>query len=464
MLFNSLQFLVFLPVVTLVHFALGNLAHRKLFLLGASYYFYAVWSIPLAGLLIVSSVFGYCCALLIERAATVRGKRLVLWLNIVANLGILFFFKYADFLTLSIGGALGFAPWPVLGLILPLGISFYTFQSMSYTIDVYRGDQPAHRRLLDVALYISFFPQLVAGPIMRAGDFLPQLSRPTRIDADRMTCGALLICAGLVKKVFLADPMGDVVDEVYGSYADFGWSALTIATYAFALQIYFDFSAYTDIALGAAAILGFRLVENFRSPYLAASIREFWRRWHISLSTWLRDYLYIPLGGSRHGAARTYTALMATMLLGGLWHGAAWTFVVWGALHGLYLAAERMTGASAVDSHRMPLPERVVKTVITFHLVCLAWIFFRAASFDQAFGIVRRIVTLAPGREISAAPVAVLAALLAYQFLRERWPDLGIAMLRDSMIPVRWYVYATLPLLVIAIGGATNPQFIYFQF
>jgi alginate O-acetyltransferase complex protein AlgI len=464
MLFNSLQFLIFLPIVVMVSFSISSLHYRKIFLLAASYYFYAVWSVPFVSLLIASSAFGYGSSLLIERSADRTTRRLILTTNLLVNLGILFFFKYADFLSLSIGGMAGFAPWPVLDLILPLGISFYTFQSMSYTIDVYRGTCRAEKNPIDVALYVAFFPQLVAGPIMRATDFLPQLARPTTIDFERITGGVLLVCVGLTKKVFLADPLGDFVDEVYGAYASYGWSALVIATYAFALQIYFDFSAYTDIAIGSAAILGFRLVENFRAPYLAASIREFWRRWHISLSTWLRDYLYISLGGSRHGEIRTYAALMGTMLLGGLWHGAAWTFVVWGGLHGLYLAVERITGRAAVDGRDMAPLERIVKTAITFNLVSLAWIFFRAESFDQAFGIIERIATLSDGRTVSAFPLVVLAGLLAWQLMRERIDGLGIPMLLDSVIPARWAVYAMLPLLIVAIGGATNPQFIYFQF
>jgi D-alanyl-lipoteichoic acid acyltransferase DltB (MBOAT superfamily) len=276
--------------------------------------------------------------------------------------------------------------------------------------------------------------------------------------------GCLLICIGLTKKVFLADPMGDFVDTVYGSYADYGSGALVLATYAFALQIYFDFSAYTDIAIGAAAILGFRLTQNFRAPYLAASIREFWRRWHISLSTWLRDYLYVSLGGSRHGTVRTYCALSATMLLGGLWHGAAWTFVIWGALHGLYLVVERLSTTRPRDSSAMGPLERLIRTAITLHLVCFAWIFFRAESFEQAFGIVGRIVTLAPGESVSAVPALCLIALMAWQYLRERRPYLDVSALVQWPVPARWTIYAMLPLLIVAIAGARSPEFIYFQF
>tara|TARA_R110000737_G_scaffold120677_1_gene153138 strand:- start:230 stop:1129 length:900 start_codon:yes stop_codon:yes gene_type:complete len=299
---------------------------------------------------------------------------------------------------------------------------------------------------------------------MRATEFLPQLARPTAVNFERITGGILLICVGLTKKVFIADPLGGFVDEIYGAYETYGWSALVIATYAFALQIYFDFSAYTDIAIGSAAILGFRLMENFRAPYLATSLREFWRRWHISLSTWLRDYLYVSLGGSRHGELRTYAALMATMVLGGLWHGAAWTFVVWGVLHGSYLALERVTGCASVDSHAMAPLERIVRTIITFNLVCLAWVFFRAETFDQAFGIIGRIVTLSDGQSASAFPLLILAVLLIWQLGKERVRGLGIPLLLDSVIPARWIIYSMLPLLMVAIGGATNPQFIYFQF
>lgn len=464
MLFNSIHFLLFLPIVVLVHYALGDLRYRKYFLLAASYYFYAVWSIPFVCLLVASTGFGYLSARLIDASDSRRTRKLMLVMNLGVNLGILFFFKYFNFITLSFGNLVGFQPWPLLDLVLPLGISFYTFQSMSYTIDVYRGDYPAEKDLLDIALYIAFFPQLVAGPIMRASEFLPQLTRLIEANYENIMRGCLLICIGLTKKVFLADPMGDFVDTVYGSYADYGSGALVLATYAFALQIYFDFSAYTDIAIGAAAILGFRLTQNFRAPYLAASIREFWRRWHISLSTWLRDYLYVSLGGSRHGAVRTYCALSATMLLGGLWHGAAWTFVIWGALHGLYLVVERLSTTRPRDSSAMGPLERLIRTAITLHLVCFAWIFFRAESFEQAFGIVGRIATLAPGESVSAVPALCLIALMAWQYLRERRPYLDVSALVQWPVPARWAIYAMLPLLIVAIAGARSPEFIYFQF
>ena len=467
MLFNSIHFLVFMPLVTLVYFSLSQ-QPRRMFLLAASFYFYCVFSVPLSLLLVWSTVLDYTVARIIQGSDRPSVRKAALIASLVGNLGILATFKYLDFFSYSLAAVLGFRPWPELNLILPMGISFYTFQTMAYTIDVYRGRLEARKSILDVALYVSFFPQLVAGPIMRGQTLLPQFSEHHKPNAERMLSGAMLCVWGLSKKVFVADPMGRIVDSVYGTHMNpaspeaFGWPALLVATYAFAVQIYCDFSAYSDIARGAGRILGFRVMQNFDSPYLATTMREFWRRWHISLSTWLRDYLYIPLGGSRKSKVRTYVNLAVTMLLGGLWHGANWTFVVWGALHGIYLAAERWLGIDCLDRSKMGVVEKWARGIITFHLVCLAWVFFRAPTAAHALGVIKRIVTFAPGEPISGLPLFCLGGLLAFQIAKTR-VDFGGVSLRYPNV-ARWAAYGCIFLLIRVLAGGPSPEFIYFQF
>jgi alginate O-acetyltransferase complex protein AlgI len=467
MFFNSIHFLVFFPLVTLLYFTLPT-RFRKPLILTASLYFYCVFSVPLCLLMVYIVTQDYALARLMARWKERRAQKALLLASLTGDLGLLALFKYFDFFTRTVNTLSGHQLWPELHLLLPMGISFYTFQSMSYVIDVYRGTMPAQRSFLDYACYVTFFPQLVAGPIMRGGDLLPQLSEHHEFNTERALSGALLMVWGLFKKVFVADPIGALVDTAYGTgpgpwpHATYSGVALLVATYGFAVQIYADFSAYSDIAIGAGRVLGFRLMKNFDSPYLAISIRDFWRRWHISLSTWLRDYLYISLGGSRGTRLRTYVNLMTTMLLGGLWHGANWTFVVWGALHGLYLAGERWLGIDRLERSRMSTLEKWVRGFITFHLVCLAWVFFRARTAAQAFEVLGRIGRLAPGETIGSLPLVALALLLAVQIAKSR-VDVGGAAIRVPHVS-RWVVYAGVALLVVALAGGRSPEFIYFQF
>jgi D-alanyl-lipoteichoic acid acyltransferase DltB (MBOAT superfamily) len=467
MLFNSIHFLIFLPLVTVLYLAVPQQTRRVL-LLVASFYFYCVFSIPLSLLLVCSTVLDYSMARIIQDSDRAGVRKAALCVSLVGNLGVLAVFKYLDFFSYSLATVLGFRPWPELNLILPMGISFYTFQTMAYTIDVYRGHLEARRSILDVALYVSFFPQLVAGPIMRGQSLLPQFHEHHCANLERILSGTLLVLWGLLKKVCVADPMGRIADSVYGTSVDphapgeFGCLALLMATYAFALQIYCDFSAYSDIARGAGRVLGFRLMQNFDSPYLATTLREFWRRWHISLSTWLRDYLYIPLGGSRKSGARTYVNLSITMLLGGLWHGANTTYLAWGALHGLYLAIERSLGLDQLDRSRFGAIERCVRGVVTFHLVCLAWVFFRSPSLAHAMGVITRILTFAPGEAITNAPLLCLGGLLSLQIAKARVDFGGIALRNPNV--ARWTAYACLVVLVRILVLGPSPEFIYFQF
>lgn len=461
MLFNSIHYLVFLPIVAAIYFILP-VKQRRIWLLAASFYFYCVFSIPLSLLLIYSTILDYLMARIIDASEAPWKRKAALATSLIGNLGMLFTFKYIDFFGESLNMLAGAEMVPAFHVILPMGISFYTFQTMAYTIDVYRRQIRAERNIIDVALYVSYFPQLVAGPIMRGGDLLPQFKEKHEINTTRILSGFLLVSWGLSKKMFIAEPMGNIVDPVYANPQDYSGEALMLATYAFAIQIFADFSAYTDIAIGSARILGFRLMENFKTPYLAISVRDFWRRWHISLSSWLRDYLYIPLGGNRIGPSRTYINLMITMLLGGLWHGASWNFVIWGGLHGAYLAFERMTGIDQVKPEHMNFAMRLLGCAITFHLVCLAWIFFRAETLADSLSVVGGIASWQGGHDIAAIPLYVLAGLLATHILQNRVDVHGFFMRHAIM--GRWLAYIGLALSALAILGGRSPEFIYFQF
>src|SRR5215218_7666299 len=347
MLFPTSAFLIFFLAVAAAMVALDTrFAAKKAVLVGASYFFYAQWDRQFCFLLAFSSAVSYGAGLLIDGARDDRAKRIILGIAVAVHLSLLGVFKYFDFFVLSaneLARSLGFThELPFIEILLPVGISFFTFHGISYLTDVYRGDVAVCRNPLDMALYMSFFPQLVAGPIVRAAYFLPQLARPSA-EPIPIAPALLLILIGLFKKVVIANYLATgLVDPVFAAPTSYGGPDLLLGVYAYAVQIYCDFSAYSDIAIALAALLGFRFPANFNQPYRAERLREFWQRWHISLSFWLRDYLYIPLGGNRHGKVNTYRNLMLTMLLGGIWHGAAWKFVMWGALHGGGLAAERM--------------------------------------------------------------------------------------------------------------------------
>jgi D-alanyl-lipoteichoic acid acyltransferase DltB (MBOAT superfamily) len=391
-----------------------------------------------------------------------KPKKLILFLALLYNLGSLCTFKYINFFSQSILAITGYEPWPILDFLLPMGISFYTFQAMAYIIDVYRGQAKVEKNIINFALYITFFPQLVAGPIMKAQDLIFQFNERHEINTTRICSGFLLIIWGLSKKLFIADPMGRFVDLVYEEPSLYSGQAMLMATYAFAIQIFCDFSAYTDIAIGSARIFGVRLMENFRTPYLSINVRDFWRRWHISLSSWLRDYLYIPLGGNRKGKIQTYINLFITMLLGGLWHGANWNFVIWGVLHGIYLALERITGIDNILQKNVNITVKLFSWFITFNLICIAWIFFRAETLNIALNVFTGIFTWKDGERLSFVPVIILGGLLSLQILQNRF-DIG-GRLTNTGIWGRWIGYIGLTLCVIALVGGQSPEFIYFQF
>jgi alginate O-acetyltransferase complex protein AlgI len=461
-LFNSLEYWCFLPLVLLADGLLGrHWQARKLLLLAASYAFYMAWSAPFVLLLLGSTLLDHAASRRIassHRAATRRGWLLA---SVVGNLGVLAFFKYGAFLFSNLSWLIfrdAAVPPLLRDVILPMGISFYTFQSMSYTIDVYRRARPPARSLLDLALYVSFFPQLVAGPIVRAGTFLPQLESPRRPTHEDRLAALDPIFRGLAKKMILADGLSVYVDAVYGNPAGYGAWNHWLALYAYAFQIYFDFSGYSDIAIGSARLLGFRIPDNFRLPYLARGPADFWRRWHISLSTWLRDYLYIPLGGSRGSRLATLRNLLVTMLLGGLWHGAAWGFVAWGAYHGVWLVLHRMAFRER-PGLRVPA---WISLPLTFHSVCIGWVFFRAASWADATVVLRQLLDFDAAFVTPPPLFAVLLPLAFASHAVAAVPALRIAWSRRAP-DVRGLGYAAVVATIFLLAPETTP-FIYFQF
>ena len=458
MLFHTWPFLLFFLIAYAVYLSLRNTPYWLHWLLVTSYVFYGWWN-PLYLLLIVySTLLDYACVILMERSG--HRKR---WLaiSIANNLLLLGFFKYGGFVTENCNWVLyqfGLAyEIPRPGVLLPVGISFYTFQSMSYTIDFYRGEIERERSFVRFAAFVSLFPQLVAGPIERARQLLPQLKRFPRIATQDLSDGLSLFVVGLFKKIALADYLAMYVDPVYATPERFGAPALVLATFAFAWQIYFDFSGYTDMARGVARVMGIRLMKNFNNPYLATSLGDFWSRWHISLSTWFRDYVYVPLGGNRGGSWLTRRNVALTMVISGLWHGAAWTFVIWGSLHALATLATRSAARS--DWYRTNVPKSI-KQIFVFGLVCFAWIFFRAESLNDATTIIAGIFTSGwQDPEFPLLVAALVAAVWLYQFLYEStlkpWLERPV---------VRTLLVAFMMLYLCIVPGSGGQAFIYFQF
>ncbi|HET6879663.1 MAG TPA: MBOAT family protein [Pirellulales bacterium] len=470
MLFNSWQFLPFIAVVLALYFVLPFRWQNRM-LLAASCLFYGAWDWRFLVLLVISTSIDYVVARRIEASHDERVRRRLLFVSCAANLGILGFFKYFNFFVDSAVDAAHLLGMELSGahlnVILPVGISFYTFHAMSYNVDVYRGKLKPIRSFPDYMLFVLFFPQLVAGPIARAALLIPQVTHPRSVRRDQILAGLWLVLWGYFKKMVVADNLAPLVGRVFEGDSQASGLECLLAVYAFAYQIYCDFSGYTDIARGLAKIMGFELTLNFNLPYLAKSPAEFWHRWHISLSTWLRDYLYIPLGGSRHGTWKTYRNLAVTMLLGGLWHGAAWNFVLWGAYHGLLLCVHRLLGGERADDAKPARPWTAVLSCIgMFHLTCLGWLFFRANSLSQIGGLLRRMATdLSPTHSAveMLAPLVLFAGLL---WLIEAW----IQNADDPSVRPAWNwglgpltVSGLLAALVVFTSGPPQ-QFLYFQF
>jgi len=472
-LFNSLTFVLFFAIVLALHKLPLPWRAKKFNLLVASYVFYAAWNPPLILLLWISTLIDWFCGKALSSTEEPGRRKAVLVVSLVANLGMLAFFKYGTFLlenfvALAALAGIDFKP-AAPDIILPVGISFYTFQTLTYTFDIYRRELKPARSFLDYALYVTFFPQLVAGPIVRAFEFLPQLLKEPVITARGFLWGLYLLTLGLFQKVVLADGfLAKSADDVFGAAGMLAPMDAWAGVLAFSGQIFFDFAGYSTCAIGAALCLGFALPDNFRFPYAAHGFSDFWRRWHISLSGWLRDYLYIPLGGNRLGNVRTYVNLMLTMLIGGLWHGASWTFVVWGGLHGIYLAAERLLRPRlAAMAWTRGAAAEIAGILLTNFLVCITWVFFRATDFPAAwrllgslFGFGAEPAQVLPSADLILVGLVYGGLLLGHWRLRHSTTESFVARAPWWAVAIVWA--AMLAAVILTQGG--GDAFIYFQF
>lgn len=473
MLFNSFHFLLFFPIVTILFFVLPH-KFRWLWLLGASCYFYMALIPIYILILILTIVVDYFAGIWIEQAEQ-KKKKTFLILSLITNIGILAFFKYYNFFIENINEFFYRIENPTdfstLSIILPIGLSFHTFQAMSYTIEVYRGNQKAEKHFGLYALYVLFYPQLVAGPIERPQNILHQLKIKQVLKYENVSAGLKQMLWGLFKKVVIADRLSVIVDQVYNSPEEHNSFSLIIATWLFAFQIYCDFSGYSDIALGAARVMGFKLMENFNLPYFATSIRQFWEKWHISLSTWFRDYLYIPLGGNRVSKIKIYRNLFLVFMISGFWHGAKWNFLVWGALHGIFLIAGMLLFKKENKEKANSAFLRGLKMIFIFNLVCFAWIFFRADDLQQSWIVIKEIFNFNGSYELTflgqvKANYFFTSVLLLFLFL---WFDKFIQSLvkEPELLKSKWqryFVFSFILSLFVLFGHFGNLNFIYFQF
>ena len=474
MIFTSFEYVIFFLFVLGIRSLLRNFSAEKWFLLIASYVFYMSWSVPCVLLIIGTSIVDYFVGLGLGRIENPAKRKLLLVVSIFANLGVLAFFKYSNFFLENIHGLaamlnINLPRWHY-NILLPAGISFFTFQSMTYTIETYRGNiQPCHKPR-DFLLFVAFFPQLLAGPINRAVDLLPQFARRVRATALDFEIGLSQFALGAVKKLVISDQIAPNVDLIFAAPSNYDGFTLLQAAIGYAIQIYCDFSGYSDMAIGSARMLGFRFMENFQMPYSSVSITEFWRRWHISLSSWFRDYLYIPLGGNRKGTARTYFNLLLTMLLCGLWHGASWTFVFWGGLHGVALAIHRAWKAwdpfaSLKKSYVFDLGWTLVARVLTLGTVLVGWIFFRATSWSDAWTCLGRITAWNQDGIRFVSPTIIPAAIgvvAVHIFVRK--DRLWAAEVPTRSLAIRILSYACLGILLACLSATDGAPFIYFQF
>jgi alginate O-acetyltransferase complex protein AlgI len=471
MVFNSLSFAAFFACVLVMHSLPISWEARKRNLLVASYLFYAAWNPPFVVLLWISTVIDWYAAQKLVHAENPHARRAWMLLSVVANLGMLAYFKYGNFVLENFtyfAAAVGitYQP-PKFDIVLPVGISFYTFATMCYTLDVYLRRAAPAKNFLDYALFVTFFPHLVAGPIMRPTELVPQFAEPRRATPDMLRFGLGLMTLGLFQKIVLADSfLAPAAEAIFDSAKVPGALDAWIATLAFSGQIFCDFAGYSTTAIGAAMCLGFAMPDNFRFPYAAIGFSDFWRRWHITLSSWLRDYLYIPLGGNRHGPARTYVALMVTMLLGGLWHGASWAFVVWGGLHGLYLAVERVLRQRFAAYRPGPLM-LLCFALLTYTLVNITWVFFRAHSFDKAwlvlkgmFGLNANAAPILPTVHLTMVTLIVGGIVFAHWHMRHQTLESVVSRAPTLLLSGALGLMA----FFIVIAQGTGNAFIYFQF
>jgi Predicted membrane protein involved in D-alanine export len=519
MYYNSSSFLWFFPLVVAFYFVLPKKV-KPFWLLISNCYFYFCFSVPSLILLVAVTLFSYAIALLIEKSKKGIGKKLLLLLGIITCLGGLVATKYLQFFSTAFSGimeAFGGAPTPVVSNFFLVGsVSFYTFQALGYVIDVYKEKYPAEKNFLYYALFVSFFPTIAMGPIQRANVLIPQLKEPCTFEYNRVADGLFTMLFGFFKKLVLADGLAVMVNNVYRTPRSFEGPALILAVFAFSIQIYCDFSGYSDISIGVAKVLGFNLAPNFKLPYFASSIGDFWNRWHISLSTWFRDYVYIPLGGNRKGMLRTYINLLITFLVSGLWHGASWNFVVWGGLHGLFSVVERLTATLRQKLkkfffiEKIPVIPKLICTIFTFLLVTAAWVFFRAETFDDAVYILTHLhtgfssVQLPTLESIARATHLFITTQAPFSynlpnyweaafagtgfFANNKGPDLLLCLpllfifsmweavssnkekpllancVRSKPFFVRWPIYYVLGFLILVLGNFGSSAFIYAQY
>jgi D-alanyl-lipoteichoic acid acyltransferase DltB (MBOAT superfamily) len=483
MLFNSLQFAVFLPIVFISYWLLPH-KYRWLLLLIASYYFYMSWNAKYVVLILFTTAVSYFAAILIEKTENVKSRKIILAFTLIACLGVLFAFKYYNFFSSSLTALLEKFAIPLhpvtLKLLLPVGISFYTFQTLSYVIDVYKGRVKAERHFGIYACFISFFPQLVAGPIERTENLLPQIKAEHNFDYSQAMLGLKIMLWGYFKKMVISDNLAIYVDGVFDNLYSYQGFSLVIAVLFFTLQIYCDFSGYSDIARGTAKLMGIELMENFKCPYFSTSVKEFWRRWHISLSTWFKDYLYIPLGGNRVSKLRNFFNVMVTFLVSGLWHGANWTFVIWGGLHGLAQFVESLLGLNGKNVKRGGV-SHWLRVCVVFTFVALAWIMFRAQSFTEAMyvfsnmfaGITEPVNYIYQGLSKTGlgysgalqAGLLYVVPLFVYDYISFKNDEDGAVLMSAQKPWIQWLIYIVMGCLIIMLSpkGAAA-EFVYFQF
>lgn len=485
MLFNSIEFIIFLPLIFGCYWLIPNrkLSYQNLFILVASYFFYGWWDWKFLGLILFSTIVDYSIGIFLSRSHKKIARKLLLWISILVNIGLLGFFKYYNFFienfTLAFNSIGIHVNQSSLDIILPVGISFYTFQTLSYTIDVYRQNIKATHSFLSFAAFVSFFPQLVAGPIERASHLLPQFENARKFDYKNAVNGMRQILWGLFKKIVIADNAAEIVNQIYSQSGEVSGNSLALAAFFFAFQIYGDFSGYSDIAIGTARLFGFDLKQNFAFPYFSRNIAEFWRRWHISLSTWFRDYLYIPLGGSKGNTLKKIRNTFIIFLVSGFWHGANWTFIVWGALNALFFLPLLLTEKNrkymnnVSDNSNIPPFKVFMQIIFTFSLTCVAWIFFRADSVQHAFEIINRIFSKSliqysgidfVGTRFHPLTVLVLICLFILVEWLGRRQQFAIEHFRFYRIKSLKYGFYYLILIAIFWFNGSPQEFIYFQF
>ena len=471
MLFNSFEFIIFFIIVFIAYWSLEDRKKQNILLLVASYVFYGCWDWRFLTLIIASSIIDYTAGTKIFEAQTEKKRKQWLYVSLIANLGFLGIFKYYNFFASSFTDLTNLFGWHpsdlTLNIILPVGISFYTFQTLSYTIDVYRKEFLPAKDVVSFFTYVAFFPQLVAGPIERAANLLPQIENKRQFKKVWFNEGIIQIGVGFFRKIVIADTLGAYVDPIYNNIELHNPSTILFATIFYAFQIYFDFSGYSDIAIGTAKLLGFKFKQNFNLPYFSKSLTEFWRKWHISLSFWLRDYLYIPLGGNRKGVKITYRNLMLTMLLGGLWHGSSWNFVIWGGIHGTVLAIERYLNSRNILVRLRKI--HLLSSITTFAIVLLAWVFFRAQNLKDAIIAIKAMFSLDYGMPFIGDVTVVLNSLVVlslgvlfdtYLFRNK----IHLENLGTTYSPLKISIISTVIIMIIVLFYSTSQNFIYFQF